>query len=799
YKLHKSNAGTWEIAGTVKCGYFDVGGGTVKVVKGGVVTGTQLVLRDQDESEHTYTFTVDGGTATFTGDDHRLGHWGRHTGVVNINSGSFSAANTLTVGWDGTGKLYQTGGTASFGTLDIARTGSIIEFSGGTTTIDTLKIGVRGGNSYVEGGKVTFKGDSDVSLTNLYAYHGGTLNIEGNANVTVSNQAYFIQAKNSCTFTANQSGGTFTVNGAMALGHYRNAKVTYNMSGGTLNVPNYDSSQGQSGLWLAVDGSATLNQSGGIINTGRMNLNARDNEQTGTYVMTGGTLNVGTGGIMATQSGTGRYVIKLEKGTITAGASTLTANKGNWTSSLNMELTGTVTTNEGETVDNRVTFKPENGYNITLSGVLSGSGGLIKDGAEKLTLSGNNTYSGGTLVKAGTLAVSNVNSLGTGAVTVNGGTLDASPAGKSKTFANAIVVGENGGTIGVATGDYSSFASISGSGDLTTNGFLHFNGTGGYNGHVTVNSGYLRINPGAFGIFDLTLNGTSNFNVYETGTVQIGKLNSTTSSWLFASDKNRTYIFEIGAGTSSTDTASYSGYIRGSGSNIQNLTIKKVGDGTQTFNLGGVVYGTTTNSIKEVIVVKGKMIIDANNAFNAETTTGFWGTAPITINAGGTLEYNRAWNTSPNVMMTINGGTLTLKAAEYQNAITFNSGTVNGSGQLRVGYVGTGVWNVTGGVTTIENSIVTVKKDSINTFTINIADGATLDIKKNIAGLTDNNSYKGTNLVVNGSGTQGTGKIKFNPAAGSTITDTGTISFNNIQVELDGDAGWLENGYFNKS
>ncbi|MBR6434866.1 MAG: autotransporter-associated beta strand repeat-containing protein, partial [Thermoguttaceae bacterium] len=445
------------------------------------------------------------------------------------------------------------------------------------------------------------------------------------------------------------------------------------------------------------------------------------------------------------------------------------------------ELTGTVTTNEGETVDNRVTFKPENGYNITLSGVLSGSGGLIKDGAEKLTLSGNNTYSGGTLVKAGTLAVSNVNSLGTGAVTVNGGTLDASPAGKSKTFANAIVVGENGGTIGVATGDYSSFASISGSGDLTTNGFLHFNGTGGYNGHVTVNSGYLRINPGAFGIFDLTLNGTSNFNVYETGTVQIGKLNSTTSSWLFASDKNRTYIFEIGAGTSSTDTASYSGYIRGSGSNIQNLTIKKVGDGTQTFNLGGVVYGTTTNSIKEVIVVKGKMIIDANNtdAFKASNTNGFWGTAPITVNSGGTLEFKRSWTTAPNVQMTINGGTLTLSAGQYLNKVTLNSGTVDGSNDIRAGYNGTGVWTVKGGTSTIKSNVVLVLKGDYKTFTVNFDKDATLDVKKSVYGL---DGYTGTAVTFKGTG-DGPGNILIRGESG-TIHNLGNITFNNMNGSI---------------
>lgn len=427
FKLHKTNTGTWNIEGNVNVGYLDVAGGTIKVATGGTLTATQLMMRQNNDNENTYTLTVDGGTATFTGDDHRLGHWAKHTGVVNINSGSFSAANTTSVGWDGTGKLYQTGGTASFDTLDILRTGSLIELSGGTTTIGTLKIGVRGSGSQAAGGTVTFKGSSNVTLTNMYAYHQGTLNIQDSANVTVTNQAYFVQANNTCDFTINQTGGTFTVNGSLALGHYYYSNVTYNMDGGTLNVPNYDSG-GQSGFWLAVDSDGTLNQSGGTINTGRLNLNARDARQTGTYVMTGGTLNVGTGGIIATRPEAGRYVIQLQKGTITAGASSLTANKGSWSSSLNMELTGTG--------DDRVTFKPESGYQITLSGVLSGDGGLIKDGAGTLEITGANTYTGATTINAGEVKLSGNGTLGTGEV-INNTTLEIAVASE-QTFANAV-------------------------------------------------------------------------------------------------------------------------------------------------------------------------------------------------------------------------------------------------------------------------------------------------------------------------------------------------------------------------
>src|SRR5690348_9257563 len=61
----------------------------------------------------------------------------------------------------------------------------------------------------------------------------------------------------------------------------------------------------------------------------------------------------------------------------------------------------------------------------TQSGVLSGTGAVIKEGNGSLTISATagNTYEGGTTLNAGTLRVADFDPLGTGLLTINSGTL----------------------------------------------------------------------------------------------------------------------------------------------------------------------------------------------------------------------------------------------------------------------------------------------------------------------------------------------------------------------------------------
>lgn len=101
-----------------------------------------------------------------------------------------------------------------------------------------------------------------------------------------------------------------------------------------------------------------------------------------------------------------------------------------------------------------------NGLNTTLSGVLTGDGGLTKVSDGTLVLTGNNAYMGATSVNAGTLQVDGNQSGATGATTVaSGATLSG-----TGTLGGDVTVG-NGATLSAGDGAH-------GVGTLTVNGNL---------------------------------------------------------------------------------------------------------------------------------------------------------------------------------------------------------------------------------------------------------------------------------------------------------------------------------------
>jgi autotransporter-associated beta strand protein len=224
-------------------------------------------------------------------------------------------------------------------------------------------------------------GDGDAIANcngTLVIQPGAVLNITGNFGDT------FVIGRDSGSGTVIQNGGTFTFNPAnnqtIWLGATGNSatRSEYHMNGGLL-----DMSQNTLGIGLGAGvlmTGAVYQVSGVISNV--YNLWVGWGNGHGNYTLSGGSIYIGALGITTTS---GNYEVNLGGGTVWAYQS--------WASSLNMTLTGS---------NGPVTFNPA-GNNITLSGVLSGNGGLTVAGGGTLELSGANTYTGDTTVNAGTL------------------------------------------------------------------------------------------------------------------------------------------------------------------------------------------------------------------------------------------------------------------------------------------------------------------------------------------------------------------------------------------------------------
>jgi len=252
-----------------------------------------------------------------------------------------------------------------------------------------------------------------TNLTGLAVNSSASINIGGNLSVgqnaygrlliqpgasIIANNVYMGNPNGAGGSDVIQTGGTLLVTNTTAttypfrIGHWATETSTYTMGGGTVIV--------MGPVGVGYDGTGSLRQTNGTIYaTVDLEVPEQTRSGSGTYALEGGTINIGGSGIYK-----GNGVIYLGGGTL--GALT------NWSTSAAMTLTGT----NGST-----SFNPA-GNIITISGALSGPGGLVANdatGLGELSLTAANTYTGPTTVASGTLLLNG--SLATNTVLVDSG------------------------------------------------------------------------------------------------------------------------------------------------------------------------------------------------------------------------------------------------------------------------------------------------------------------------------------------------------------------------------------------
>ncbi len=333
-----------------------------------------------------------------------------NAGGVVTNTGNCGNIGSTTVTSPGSklvldgGRYLQTGGTFgnSNGGLPLQVNGGLFEFAGNngnfypSITMTAGEIRISGNNynsiysstisggvylnlgnkpSGIRAGTVTVTDQGSFVTTGFYLVgNGETLRVDGGLLEVTGNT---LQVGNN-TFTGSRGGSIIQTDGVVGMTNTAGLVVGVKTSGTTGGIYLYDFQGGELNLEKITLTAASRNGNNNTIDR---------------FKMSGGTLNLGSGGLVY-GGGTGMQSVQLSGGTLNA--------QTNWTSSLDMSLlSGTTTFCSADT--NGVA------YDIALSGILSGNGALTKTGSGVLLLNGTNTYTGATAVNSGTLG-------GTGAI-----------------------------------------------------------------------------------------------------------------------------------------------------------------------------------------------------------------------------------------------------------------------------------------------------------------------------------------------------------------------------------------------
>jgi len=444
------------------------------------VIGAGQRLQFWDGGDSTGNGSVDGGTGTWssagtnwTGQPGQAGINGTWGGSVAVFAGAAGGAVTVsgpqafdtlqfsTSGYVVSGSnltLAPASGTAGTITVDSSITATIGSIIADGTATGLNKIG---GGTLVLTGANTYTGATTISAGTLRIGTGGSIAASSAVTLSAAGATLDIAAAGN-SFVRNLAGvagSSVVLGGNLVITSTTDTTFAGIFSGGGV---------------LFKDGAATLTLTGANTHTSVTNVS-------------GGTLALGPGGSIALSRGV----------VILAGATFDITAAGNQTV---QSLSG----NAGGSVVLGANTLTVNTANSIFSGVITGSGGLVKTGTGLQALGGTNTYTGATTIAGGTLLLTGSDTIAASSsvtLSASGATLDIGLA-SNQTVQNLggvagafVTLGAN--TLTVASSTDTIFAGvIGGTGGLVKSGTgtLTLTGTSTYSGATALTAGHLTVN-----------------------------------------------------------------------------------------------------------------------------------------------------------------------------------------------------------------------------------------------------------------------------------------------------------------
>jgi autotransporter-associated beta strand protein len=758
----------------------------------------------------TGTISFGGGTLQFTAAN-KQDYSGRFSTAVNqtykidtngqnvtFGSALTSQGGTLTKLGAGTLKLsadntFNGATMVNAGTLDLANLNALekstLTLNGGSLVFDSAA----GGTAFILGG---LAGNGSLALVtnaskavNLTVGGNGTSSIysgvlSGAGSLTkVGTGVLTLTSSNSYSGGTTISAGTLAINGDTALGAVSSGLT---IDGGTLQTTNGITTNRlitltSNGGTIDADGntsnfSGVISGSGALtkVNSGTVVLTAI-NTYTGATTINGGTLQVGNGTIA---------------NSAISGSASITIGAG---ATLALDLLSSESFTNAVTDNGLVSLIGTTAY--TVSGAISGTGGLIQTGSGIVTITGNNSFTGAITLNGGELSLGSQGAIGSpdhntnpGIISFGGGALQFTAANTldySGRFSAASgqaykidVNQQNGQSVNVTFGT----ALTSSGGSLTKlgAGTLTLSAANTFTGATTVSAGTLDLNnPLALQNSTVTLSGgavTFDSNAGGTAFTFGGLAGSGNLALVNNAASPAAIALTVGSNGNSTSNT-YSGVLSESGASSGQASLTMDGFGTLTLAGANTYTGGTT-------INKGTLQVGNGTAAKASVGTGL-----VTVGASGALALDLLSGESFGNAVDSTGQVKTIGSTNYTV-----SGVISGSGTFTDSDTGTVTItgaNTYGGITIVSAGTLqlgdgTAALASLGTGTVTVNSGATL-----VLNLLSGESFANANtvndnghIIANGAGnylvsSAITGAGDFTMAGSGTVTLTGNITYSN--------------------